>query len=279
MRRSSWILGVLAVTLTSGCVEDLEPNEAEFEVTIASPENNAVMLEGEYVHLQASVKVISTSGADVSSILDDTVIVWYSDIVGVLSRETGDCAPFAEETEAHPEDEEDAHANPCWLVYPSDLGGQRVWSLVTRLPDGDHVLYARAVDTLGGRAAPAEATAVVTSRGVSPPEIHLVEPADGAEIEVGTDFSLGAWISDDIDDEIEVTWSSSLQGMISQESHSSPDVYGVDGHAAGEPTDADPCHLNTGTHVMVLSAMDGDGWTSHSFLTLSIVAPEPADGT
>jgi len=283
-RISSLLLTAIIGTAFCGCVTEQESQTATFQVSVSQPTDGAVFLEGEFVNIQATVDVSSDQANDVSGILDATVVVFYSDVVGVLERETGDCSiwedeedPGEEDTDGTDDEGGTATDVPCWLVYPADVAGERVWSLVTRLPAGTHVIHARAVDTLGGRADPGEASVVVTVQAIAAPEIHLVEPDVEAEIEVGSDFTLEAWISDDIEDQVEVTWSSSLQGIIDESVVEAPGVYEVSCHAGGEPEEEGACHLSTGTHVMVLAAVDGDGWTSHSFLTLRIVSPPPPE--
>ena len=278
------LLTTFVLTALLGCVTEQEPQTASYQVSISQPTDGGVFLDGEYIHIQASVDVDSDQGNDVSGILDSTVVVFYSDVVGVLERETGDCSVWGDGSDSADggdddveDDGENAVDTPCWLVYPTDVAGVRVWSLVTRLPAGSHVIHARAVDTLGGRVDPSEATAVISVKAIAAPEIHLVEPDVEAEIEVGSDFMLEAWISDDIEDQVEVTWSSSLQGIIDESAVAAPGVYEVPCHAGGEAEEEGECHLSTGTHVMVLAAVDDDGWTSHSFLTLRIVPPPPPE--
>ena len=264
----------LALTLACcGCPQPRAPVYAEYSVIIDEPADEAVMLEDGFVRLQARVEATSELDVALDDLLRQTAVVFSSDVVGVLSREAGECSPWTdlEGDGADPSAQDDATS--CWLVHPSEVGGDLVWSLVTRLPAGTHVIQARAVDTSGGRAEPASASTLVNVLPLSPPEIHLTSPGDGDELVTGSDFALEAWLSDDIDGSIVVAWSSSLHGVVHEHSTSAPGMYAVACHAGGVATEDDPCHLSTGTHVMVLSAVDEDGWTSHSFLTLHVVGP------
>jgi hypothetical protein len=286
--RGTWVLAaLLAGILLASCADPVEPPVIEYLVDIRAPEDNATVLEGSLVQLEVRLSVqdeqgnaqeaLEATGLNIQAVLEETVVVWYSDVVGVLSRSIGECSIWSDEEGAPTDDGEAAFdSTTCWLVEPASVGGELVWSLVTRLPAGTHVIHARALDTVAGRIQPTSSSVVVTVDPVSAPEVHLVSPEDGATLETGNDFDLSAWISDDIEGEVDVTWSSSLQGILYQGETSASEVHTVPCHAGGTAEDYD-CYLSTGTHVMVLAAVDNLGWTSHSFLTVRIVGPTPDD--
>jgi len=246
---------LLALLTLAGCAEEAVPPEVQLVVEILEPLDGAHLTEGALVRLEA---VVDTTSSDFD--LSETVVVWTSDVVGVLASATGDC-----------------EADACW-ISEADAIGEAVWPMVTRLPLGSHVITARAMDLKGGRVEPASATVVVVVEEVVAPEIHLVEPEEGTQIVTGNDFVLEAWISDDAEGDVDVSWSSSVHGVVHESTVGAPGTYRVDCHAGGVATDDDPCHLSPGTHVMVLVATDraDDGGSSHSFLTLHVIGPDEA---
>ena len=243
---------VLALLALAGCADEATAPLVEFVVEILEPVDGATFLENGAVRLEAAV---DTTGSEFD--LSETVVIWSSDVVGVLSSTVGDC-----------------EADACW-ISEADTTGEPVWPMITRLPPGSHVITARALDLKGGRVEPAAATVVVVVEQVVAPEIHLVAPAEGTELVTGTDFTLEAWISDDAEGVVDVSWSSSVHGLVHESRVDAPGTYRVDCHAGGVATPDDPCHLSPGTHVMVLVASDleDDGGSSHSFLTLHVVGP------
>ena len=249
MKTSITTLAMLALLLL-GCAEEATAPDLEFTIEIVAPDAEARIWEGDLVRLEADV---GTTGSDFD--FAETVVVWSSDVLGVLSSAVEGC-------------EEDA----CWLSEQEATGG---WPLVTELSAGSHVVTARALDLKGGRVEPATAAAIVTVERIEAPEIHLVAPLEGSEIVTATDFQLNAWISDDDEGEVDVSWSSSVHGVVAESTVTAPGTYQVDCRAGGVGTDDDPCHLSPGSHVMILVATDlyDDGGTSHSFLTLHVVGP------
>ena len=241
----------------AGCAEEAEPPEVEFTIEIFEPVDGAVVMVDEFVRLEAEV---TTNYSEFD--LSDTVVVWTSDVVGVLTEEAVDC-----------EDDE------CWLSH-RDTTGSPVWPMVTRLPAGNHVIRAQAFDLKGGRIEPASTSVVLTVESIVPPEIHLVAPEEEAVLVTGSDFTLDAWISDDAMGEVAVSWSSSIHGLVHEDEVAAPGTYAVSCHAGGVSDPDDLCHLSPGTHEMVLVATDleDDGGTSHSFLTLHVVGPSAAHG-
>ena len=260
--------------LTSTCAPLVEPPDVELRVAIADPGLEGAVYETDLLRLEARVRSV---GAEFD--LGDTAVVWSSDVLGVLLDMAGECASLpGEEGEGAPAGGWD---ETCWLTGSEDVGGERVWPLVTRLPAGPHVLSARAVDLWGGRVPPGSASAVVEVLSIEPPEIQLVAPLAESEIVTGTDFELHAWIEDDGTGTVDVSWSSSVHGMVHETQVEAPGLYVVPCHAGGVP-DGDPgdpfgdCYLSPGTHLMTLVAHDGDddGGTSHAFLRFHVVGPD-----
>jgi len=173
----------------------------------------------------------------------------------------------------------DCEGDECWLSH-RDTTGNPVWPRVTRLPAGSHVITAEAFDLKGGRVDPASTSVVLTVESIVPPEIHLVSPEEEAVLVTGSDFTLDAWISDDAEGAVAVSWSSSIHGLVHEDEVAAPGTYAVSCHAGGVSEPDDLCHLSPGTHEMVLVATDleDDGGTSHSFLTLHVVGPSAATG-
>ena len=251
MRKPRIVL-VLALLALAGCADEASAPLVELVVEILEPVDGTAFSEDEPLRLEAAVDTTSSEFD-----LSETVVVWSSDVVGVLSSVVGEC-----------------ESDECWIAE-ADTTGEPVWPMITRLPPGSHVITARALDLKGGRVEPTAATVVVVVAEVVAPEIHLVAPEEGTEIVTATDFTLEAWISDDAKGDVDVSWSSSVHGLVHESRVDAPGTYRVDCHAGGVATADDPCHLSPGTHVMVLVASDleGDGGSSHSFLTLHVVGP------
>ena len=272
---SAAVFALAWLTSLAGCVEEAPTALAEYHVRITSPEDGAVVMEDAWARLDARIDARANVSVGLDSLLEDTVVVWSSDVVGVLSSVGAGCTEPLE-GDAPPEDGAPGDPEDCWLVRPVDVEGALTWPLVTRLPAGTHVLSARAVDPMGGRAEPAAASAMVTVLPASAPEIQLVAPDDGSDVETGHGFELSAWVEDDTDGAVDVAWASSVHGVVHEDAVLAPDVYSITCHAGGPPSPDEPCHLAVGPHVMVLTATDEEGWTSHSFLTLRVVGPGPA---
>jgi len=247
---------VFAFLALAGCADETSAPRIELTVEILEPEDGTALREGDLVRLEARV---SATGTEFD--LSETVVIWSSDVVGILSSAEDDC-----------------EADACW-ISDAVTAGETVWPMVTQFPPGSHVITARALDLKGGRVEPATASVVVVVEDIVAPEIHLVSPEEGTVLVTGSDFTLEAWISDDSEGDVDVGWSSSVHGLIHESTVDSPGTYRVDCHAGGVATSDDPCHLSPGTHVMVLVAsdLDDDAGTSHSFLTLHVVGPS-ADG-
>lgn len=251
-------LALLALLIPTGCADESSAPLIELVVDILEPADGTALREGDLVRLEA---VVDTTGSEFD--LSETVVIWSSDVVGVLSSAEGGC-----------------ESDTCW-ISEAVTAGETVWPMVTRLPPGSHVITARALDLKGGRVEPATATVVVVVDDIVAPEIHLVAPEEGTVLVTGSDFTLEAWISDDSDGDVDVGWSSSVHGLVHESTVGAPGTYRVDCHAGGVATSDDPCHLSPGTHVMVLVAsdLDDDGGTSHSFLTLHVVGPSADEGS
>ena len=272
--------------LPSGCAERAERDDIDLDVGIVSPLDGTIFTENDLVLLEANVAAAGTEDIN----LDRTVVVWTSDVVGVLEDVWGACAPWApEEAWEEPDENEDtgdSAGDPpeqfgdleCWISYPEQIDDRMIWQLVAQLAPGTHMIHARAMDLEAGRAHSLSASVAVTVEAFEGPQVHVVATDAAEEFNAGEDFVLSTWVDDDREGDVGLTWSSSSIGIFHQQTLSSNEVLDLPCHAGGEADPDDPedhqCYLSPGTHVLSVTGVDEQGAVGHGFITLRITGPE-----
>lgn len=276
------------LALWTGCAPLATSPDAELVVSIDQPANGFTEVEGNEITFEATSALDTDIPPTELFDLHDICVLWTSDVVGALTGMEGEGASLA--CQAGSGDS----STVSWLSGAVEINPAQAsagFKLKTTLPPGSHVITARAMDVMGGRALPGSASMVVAVTEISAPELHVVAPADLDEFTPPEDFTIEAWVSNPRGGEVETSWASSVEGFIDAASQTlnadEPGVVSVPCHAGSKPPDLDPtdpnqhCYLKPGTHVMTFTARErlpGDGGdsegiyggTSHAFVTLRI---------
>lgn len=135
------------------------------------------------------------------------------------------------------------------------------------LIEGPHLLWLHARDTHG-----AEGSAVVdvfAARSNLPPDVHLLVPADGAQLHASVPTALlaAATDPDDAREDLWATWSSDVQGTVSE------GPVAADGAA-----NTGLIALDAGTHTLQVEVQDPGGATAQASVTVHVNGvPEPPE--
>jgi len=272
-------LSVFALTLTmevglGGCAGESETMGDAWEVAVAvaselSAEDEALysLLEGDIVHIQAWLEPAENMQA---LDLDHVKVVWVSDVAGVLTSAREECVGSTA-GEAAESEHDDQHG--CWLTdFEIGANGNIVWPMVTSLPLGTHLVRARAFDLSSGAVLAESGATVFLVEPRVPPDVHLLSPTSSVQVAPGETFDVEAWIASGSDEGVEVTLATS-SGPLVESSVGADGIWAITCHAGvhpdGEGEEPD-CQLPPGGQILVLTATDGRGVSSHAFASVTV---------
>lgn len=272
-----WV-GVIALACLVGCAGPSEDVAAVWEMAVSVPsepipeEGNVYSIyEGEIVHLQAGLEPAESV---LSLDLDNTKVVWVSDVGGVISSDWQECGASDSETDTGDESVGDpAELHDCWLTdFDVTSTGEVVWPMVATLPLGTHLVRAKAIDLNSGMILTESGATVITVQPRVPPDVHLVSPAGSFQISPGESFELEAWISSGSGGDVEVTLATS-SGQLIESTANADGLWTVTCHAGVQPGEGEgesACVLPPGGQVLVLTATDDQGVSTHAFASIVV---------